>query len=108
MAVPNTIFLSSLGWTCDAHDVWTHPATPGEFDEMTAMEVTRRAMAGYRDNVDPDWKPNLDDQEWQEELVRKLRDRGEWSVPGAFGSTWRDFQGREDRHADLGRPETHD
>lgn len=72
---------------------WTHPLmSTGTFNEATAIEVSRRAMAGYHANLDPDWKPSAEDMAWQEELVRKMAERGKWEVPSADSSIWQVFK----------------
>lgn len=92
MQLSNSVFLSALGWSCSDRGVWTHPITPGKFDEATAMEVVNRAMKGYRDNINPNWKPTPEDVEWQEKNVARVRDRGFWVVPDACGSEWEIYQ----------------
>ncbi len=104
MAVPNPVFLSSLGWACDRFGLWTHPATPGEFDEMTAMEVTRRAMTNYRLNQNPDWLPDPIDLEWQERLVSQMGERTEWR-PASGDGCWKIFKPEKTAILAEGDPE---
>lgn len=87
MAIPNPVLLSALGWECDYKGVWMHPVTPGQFDEMTAMEVTQRAMTGYRANQDSDWKPDPVDLAWQERLVSQMGKCSEWR-PASGDGCW--------------------
>lgn len=94
MQLSNSVFLSTLGWSCSDRGVWTHQITPGKFDEATAMVIMERAMRGYRDNIAKDWTPSPKDVDWQEKNVARISDRGLWAVPsaGAYGSEWEIYQ----------------
>lgn len=71
--------LESLGWNYDGR-VWTHPVTPGQFDTDTAIEVTKRAFAGYTANKDEDWTPSQMDIQWQENHCAKISYGGMWET----------------------------
>ena len=60
--------------------MWTHPATAGKFNLATAIEVMRRAAAGYEHNKDDDWTPDFQDVRWQQQHVAKMEDGTVWET----------------------------